>query len=143
MIDHRLERLRASNDSTWGTLRMATGRTFYTMERAWADNRPRESCIPPGRYQLVPWSSKKFPRARALVGEGVGLFPGPGIVRSAILVHAANRPLQLLGCIALGLELDPTRGLLLRSRVAVQLFLDELDATGGPHWLEIVERFQH
>lgn len=110
------------------------------MEREWAGNAPRVSCIPAGRYQLVPWTSKKFPRARALIGEGVGLVPGPGIIRSAILVHAANHPLQLLGCVALGLDyIAPGR--LGRSRLAVTAFLDELDATTGPHWLEIVDRF--
>lgn len=112
------------------------------MERLWQDNAPRVSCIPPGRYQLVPWSSKKFPRSRALVGGTVGLVAGPGIERSAILVHAANRPLELLGCVALGLDYaDP--GLIARSKMAVRMFLDELDQTAGPHWLEIVYRFPH
>lgn len=112
------------------------------MERLWAENAARVSCVPAGRYQLVPWSSKKFPRARALVGETVGLVAGPGVARSAILIHSANRPLELLGCIALGFDFAEP-GLLVRSRIAVRSFLDELDATPGPHWLEIVERFPH
>ena len=75
-----------------------------------------------------------------MIGEGVGLVPGPGIVRSAILIHAANLPSQLLGCVALGLDyVEPGR--LGRSRIAVSAFLDELDAASGPHWLEIVDRF--
>lgn len=74
------------------------------------------------------------------MGEGVGLVPGPGIVRSAILIHAANHPLELLGCVALGLDYR-AGGRLGRSRLAVAAFLDELDAAPGLHWLEIVERF--
>lgn len=112
------------------------------MERLWAHNQPRVSCIPAGRYQLVPWTSKKFPRARALVGPGVGLVPGPGVLRSAILIHAANNPRQLLGCVALGLDYAEP-GILARSRMAVRMFLDELDATPGPHWLEIADVSQH
>lgn len=112
------------------------------MERLWAHNQRRVSCIPAGRYQLVPWTSKKFPRARALVGPGVDLVDGPGVMRSAILIHAANRPPELKGCIALGLDFSEP-GLLYRSRMAVRMFLDELDATPGPHWLEIVDRLHH
>lgn len=111
------------------------------MERLWANNEPRVSCVPAGRYQLVPWESKKFPRARALVGNGVALVPGLGVKRSAILIHAANRPEQIMGCIALGLDYrDPGR--LGRSRLAVAIFLDELDASPGPHWLEIVAAYK-
>ncbi len=141
MTEHRLERLHVANAGTFGQLKTAGGRVFHSMERLWANNEPRVSCVPAGRYQLVPWESKKFPRARALVGNGVALVPGMGVKRSAILIHAANRPIQLMGCIALGLDYSEP-GILARSRIAVGIFIDELDATPGPHWLEIIAAYK-
>jgi len=136
MTEHRLERLFESGPGLFGELTTAAGRQCASMERLWKDDQPRVSCVRPGRYQLVPWSSAKFPAARALVGGDVGIVPGPGIRRSAVLIHAANVPLSLQGCIALG-TLDPTRSILVNSRAAVRAFLLELDSTPGPHWLEI------
>jgi len=136
MTEHRIARLFAAGPGLFGELTTAAGRQFVTMERTWSDNRPRVSCIRPGRYQLVPWSSKKFPATRALVGGDVGLVPGPGIARSAVLIHAANVPLELQGCIALG-TLDSSRSIITGSRAAVRAFLLELNCNPEPHWLEI------
>lgn len=115
------------------------------MERLWANNTPRVSCVRPGRYELVRWPTKKFPSigdyVYALRGGDVGLLPAPGIARSTIEIHPANEPIELEGCIALGLGYGAQA--LTRSRPAVRAFIAELDATPGPHWLEIVERFTH
>jgi hypothetical protein len=136
VADHRLDRLFTAAGGTFGRLLTAGGALYATLEREWADNAPGISCVPAGRYRLIPWTSKKFPHTRALVGEGVGIVPGPGIQRSAILIHAANRPAELRGCVALG-TLDGSRSVLTGSRAAVRSFLAELDATPEPHWLEI------
>jgi Family of unknown function (DUF5675) len=136
MPDHRLDRLFTAAGGTFGRLTSSGGGLWATLEREWRGNRPQVSCIPSGRYQLAPWSSKRWPRARVLVGDGVGIVPGPGITRSAILIHPANAARELKGCIALG-TLDASRSMLTGSRAAVRAFLDELDATPGPHWLEI------
>lgn len=136
MTTHRLDRLFTANGGTFGRLTSAGGGVWASLEREWRDNRPRVSCIPPGRYRLLPWSSKRFEHTRCLVGDGVGIVPGPGIVRSAILIHAANAPRELQGCIALG-TLDGSRSMVTGSRAAVRAFLEELDTTPEPHWLEI------
>ena len=136
ITEHRLVRLFTSGHGLFGELTTAAGRQFASMERTWSYNRPNVSCVPPGRYELVPWNSKKHPRSCALVGNGVGLFPGRGVSRSAVLVHSANVPLSLQGCIALG-TLDPTRTILTASRKATRAFMLELESTPGTHWLEI------
>lgn len=139
MADHRLERLFEAGYGTFGRLTTARGVQFGTMERLWRENRPNVSCIPAGRYELVRYPTRKFKgfdHVYALRGDGVDLAPGPGVLRSTIEIHPANVPLELEGCIALG-TLDPSRSILVSSRIAVRAFLRELDGTPGPHWLTI------
>ena len=74
-----------------------------TIEREWKDNEKNISCIPPGRYKLIPHVSPSMGRVIALVGldnQGVTLH-GPS-QRTHIYIHAANRADELLGCIAVG-----------------------------------------
>lgn len=127
MPEHALDRLFTAAGGTFGRLRSARGKEFATLEREWLDNRPRVSCIPPGRYQLVPWAGTRFPKHWALRGGTVGLWPGPGIARSAILIHAANSAEELAGCIALGTLAAGRRTGLTGSRRAVRAFFDELE----------------
>ena len=51
------------------------------LELPWRENRRQVSCIPPGSYELRPWSSPKFRRALEVVGVPV---------RTAILIHGGN-----------------------------------------------------
>ena len=65
----------------------------YALERLWDDNKRRVSCIPSGTYKTKPYSSKKYPNVCEITDvEG----------RDKILIHSANYPWQLQGCIALG-----------------------------------------
>ena len=82
----------------------------FTVERPWANNKVRESCIPDGMYDLKWYVSPKFGPTWALIGETVSLYPEPGKTRSAILIHAGNTMDDLLGCIALGSSLGTVHG---------------------------------
>lgn len=75
----------------------------YSMEREWKDNQPSISCIPEGDYGLREYSSARFPDTYVLVNheKGVGINTGDAH-RSHILIHAANTPDELEGCIAPG-----------------------------------------
>lgn len=127
MNEHRLERLFTGGGGLFGRLTSARGKVFATLEREWRGNQPRVSCIPPGRYELVPWQGTRFPKHWALRGGTVGLWPGEGVERSAILIHAANHPEELAGCIALGTLAGGARSHLTGSRAAVRAFFDELE----------------
>jgi len=83
---------------------------LYAVERAWAENRPFVSCVPPGDYTLTPHHSPRYPKTWALVGTTVAHYPSEGKARSAILFHAANLPHQLSGCIAPGINLGTLDG---------------------------------
>lgn len=150
MGEHRLDRLFEHGPGMFGRFISAAGRQWHSMERSWRGNQPRVSCVRPGRYELVRWPSAKLrgsDHVFALVGGDVGLAPGPGITRTFVEIHPANFPLELQGCIALGLSLtwvpaarvpgSPRQPMLATSAVAVREFFAELEADSGPHFLTI------
>lgn len=74
----------------------------YTCEREWLNNKPRVSCIPAGEYRLIPHISPKFGLSYGLENPELGVtLHGPS-KRTRILIHAANFPYELEGCIAPG-----------------------------------------
>lgn len=67
----------------------------FTLELPWKENRQNISCIPVGRYQVVPRYSEKY-------SHHLHILDVPG--REWILIHEANYVHQLRGCIAVGRE---------------------------------------
>lgn len=90
-----LERIAYTPLGTFGYL-IAPEFMVCTVERPWANNEPRVSCIPLGKYKMV---RTQFNRATPPYDtwEIVGV---PG--RDLIKVHKANTMNDLLGCIAPG-----------------------------------------
>ena len=83
--------------STPGSIFSQTGLgVCQTLELPWngGDNHPNVSCILPGRYRIVPYFSPHLKREVLAVLNVQG--------RSDIEIHNANKPSQLLGCIAVG-----------------------------------------
>lgn len=75
-----------------------------TVEREWANNTPNISCIPEGVYDVTPHDSPRFGKCLALSAPSLGVtIYGPSL-RTHCLIHAANKPSQLQGCIAPGLD---------------------------------------
>jgi len=73
--------------------------TYVGIERPWLDNRPSASCIPAGRYVLIPYSSAKYPDVWAFYGGTVGIETGD---RTRCLIHVANYVHQVQGCLGIG-----------------------------------------
>ena len=80
--------------------------TCHTVERPWVSNIPFKSCVPLGRYRCI--RRDHFTKTEAkyvLVGLGVyereHEMPESG-GRYACLIHAANIPGQVAGCVGLG-----------------------------------------
>lgn len=124
---------------------------FATIERPWIENLagvgglPRQSCVPPGTYTVIPHHSVHFPNTYALVNHELGVYYQPGDIpagqkwgRSAILMHVANRVQDVVGCIGIGKERGELTGepAVLRSTLAMR----ELDKilNRQRHTLEIV-----
>ena len=111
-----LVRFRSDVLGTFGALVMPGKGVLVTVERpwvptdqsgkAWPFGLDRESCIPAGTYHLERAESPKFGRQMwYIVGSGVTLRESPGNPvewRSGCMFHAANRPSELMGCIAPG-----------------------------------------
>tara|TARA_R100001594_G_scaffold68050_2_gene102346 strand:- start:1196 stop:1657 length:462 start_codon:yes stop_codon:yes gene_type:complete len=79
--------------------------TFHGIECPWKENKAGVSCIPSGKYELVPHSSDRYPDVWAFVGGTVAHYPDSmqeGQTRYACLIHAANYAHQIQGCLALG-----------------------------------------
>ena len=70
------------------------GVELSTIELAWNDNKIGESCIPVGKYKVIPRQSKKFGKCFLILGTEP---------RTWVLFHAANYSRQLRGCIAVGM----------------------------------------
>ena len=87
---------------------------LFTVERPWLDNKPNISCIPDGIYKLKRVDSPRFGEDMWEIAE----VPN----RSAILFHAANRPHELEGCVALGQTLYGDLGGVGSSRLAITEF---------------------
>lgn len=81
---------------------------LHTVEQPWRGNKPFESCIPEGVYDLVPVESPRFGRTLALESRLMRVFATQADAvqsgdRYACLLHAGNRAAELQGCIAPGL----------------------------------------
>lgn len=90
---------------------------IFTLERPWVSAEPFApcgqkgvSCIPPGRYLLVPHNTEAHPHTVALVNPDLWVYhldedvPAAlrGAARTTVLIHPANYVSELRGCIAPG-----------------------------------------
>lgn len=97
----RIERMETGDHGTFGVLNVGPTR-FFTGELPWRNNKPNESCFPPGIYQVKMTYSNRFKKEMYLVY--------PTSPREGIRIHAANfmgdsslgYKKQLNGCISLG-----------------------------------------
>ena len=92
-----LHRETYTKKQTLGTLTLTNGiSTVFqgrTLELPWRDNQRNISCIPKGRYRVVPRTSQKF-------GRHYHITAVPG--RSSILIHPGNFYFQIRGCVLVG-----------------------------------------
>ncbi|HRG69979.1 MAG TPA: DUF5675 family protein [Saprospiraceae bacterium] len=109
--------------ATNGSLFLMGQELCKTIELPWKQNRKQISCIPEGVYPIRFRISNKFSRH-------IELLQVPN--RSLILIHPANNAIkELRGCIAPVMELTaPGRGL--RSKTALKLLLNTMDAINIP-----------
>jgi|TARA_B110000908_G_scaffold117875_1_gene138185 hypothetical protein len=95
MNDIFLERFCYHPKGTLGVIKFA-GETFYSVERPWLDNEPNVSCVPEGTYDVHWRESPKFGHTWELKDVEN---------RTYILMHVANFPKDVQGCIGLGTSL--------------------------------------
>ena len=103
-----LERFAYLPQGTFGVLTMPGGFQFQTAERPWLLNQPYISCIPEGEYSLLYRKSdtiRRITKGLFLVGWEIEDVPG----RTGILLHTANWPSGVQGCVGLGKKFELMR----------------------------------
>lgn len=119
---------------------------LWSLEDPWADNKPFDSCVPDGVYDLVPHDSPKHPDTWALVNPELDIYHLPhdiplekrGKGRFGILIHAGNFEADVEGCIAPGKSpaLVNDRFMVAHSKTAMELIRRVL-GVGTRHTLTI------
>ena len=87
-----LERFAYLDSGTLGKLTIDDW-SCYTIERPWKNNAPNVSCIPEGKYVCQPFSGSRFQNV-------IQVMDVPD--RTFILIHVANFPHDVEGCIGVG-----------------------------------------
>lgn len=105
-LDHYT--MTTGNIKTQGTFGEITGifgeHICMTVEREWLNNEKSISCIPPGMYELVLTESAKYGMRYHLSNPNLGVTVDEDSQRNHCLFHAANKPMELEGCIAPGVK---------------------------------------
>lgn len=134
-----------TDDYTQSILRVGTTE-FHAIERPWIHTpehrggKSFESCVPGGRYQLVPHDSHRFGKTWALVNPELDVHhQDTGKGRYAILIHVGNRPSDVVGCIAIGMSAAP--GQVLFSQKAMRILRQVLP--WEQHTLDIIRHPNH
>ncbi|MFL7010945.1 DUF5675 family protein [Enterovibrio norvegicus] len=102
-MKHYVLKRRYFNEATFGTLHREDGSQVCVIaERESSNNAKGESCIPEGTYQLLPHESTRFGTCYALEAPTLGVTRFGPSLRTHCLIHKANRPSELRGCLAPG-----------------------------------------
>lgn len=134
-----LHRFHRTEDVTLGTIYCRNLR-LASLEPPWRPTAPggmpNLSCVPAGRYRLIPHERPNGDDVLALVNPGLGVFyldtDRPNRTgRFLILMHPATRVQELEGCIAPGLRHDGEE--LRDSRKAMAAIMNY-----GPREIEII-----
>lgn len=132
MIQLFLDREKSSDTETMGELTV-NDIEFWTVEQEWRPThpggQPNNSCVPAGRYKLVPHTRPNGDEVVALVNHGLGVYHFAadrphGVGRYLILLHAGNSSADVVGCIAPGLGRNGNK--VVSSRNAMRLIMDEI-----------------
>ena len=125
---------------TYSTLHREDGSKVCCMvERPMLNNKPSESCVVEGTYSLFPHQSPRFGECYALEAETLGVTREGQSLRTHILIHKANSPKQLKGCLAPGVDFGYVHGecAVMNSNAAFNALMKEL--AGQPAQLTIIK----
>ncbi len=94
-----------SEKGTHGTFELG-GETWHSLEQPDLGNEPFISCVPQGKYSLVPWDSKKYGPCFVMVNEDLNVYhsknspgrPSDGRYK-CLFVHRGNYVRSFQGCI--------------------------------------------
>lgn len=93
-----------SQSGTHGTFELG-GKSWHSLEREDLGNKPFESCVPLGTYDLVPFTSPKYGQCFIMVNQDLNVYAyehSPGRPESGrylcLFVHRGNYSRNFVGC---------------------------------------------
>lgn len=96
-----IERFNYAPTGTFGRITLPSGDRLFTCERPWKANKTGVSCIPEGTYSLNMRTSPIVKRSSGgMYEKGWEVQDVKG--RTFIMIHPANWPHELRGCISVG-----------------------------------------
>lgn len=107
-----LKREPSTETETMGRLQVGD-RTLHTVEQEWRPTAPggesNNSCVPAGKYRLIPYTRPNGDKVLSLVNHGLGVYQHDedrpvSCGRYMILIHAGNTSKDVSGCIAPGMS---------------------------------------
>jgi hypothetical protein len=115
-----LTRKRTGEYGTFGKLYADSEFQCYTLEPPWYNNQENISCIPAGRYQIMPYRSPHFGLVYKIIN-----VPD----RTDILIHKGNTLSDTEGCLTVGSKLGTlgSNPAVLQSKIAFDNLIDTLD----------------
>lgn len=129
-MKHYTLKRRYFEEGTYSTLHREDGsKVCCVVERPDLNNKPNESCIVEGTYAILPHQSPKFGECYALEAPTLGVTRYGPSLRSYVLIHKANVPSDLEGCLAPGLSFGYLKGQwgVVKSKDAFNALMKELD----------------
>lgn len=140
MASALINRIIPSHRGMFGELLIEGNHVCFTVERPWVNNTPFKSCVPPGEYELIWHDSLRWGNRLHLQGEHVSIRKSHK-ARWACLLHPANFPTEVEGCVAPNEEIRLTeltwRGVSSRDALAK---LEDHFPKGANHTLVILGR---
>lgn len=110
-----------SKSGTHGTFELG-GKVWHSLEQPDLSNTPYKSCVPLGKYALVPYLSKKYGECFVLVNEDLNVYHSknsPGRPENGrfkcLFVHRGNYVKNFQGCIGASHGYDEKADMLLSS----------------------------
>ena len=145
-----LKRFQYSETETMGLLILPTV-TLFTIERPWVPVKahkgglPFSSCVPDGLYELISFSSDKYPETWVLQSKIMSVYAYRGDVpetggRYTCVFHVGNFVRDVEGCISPGLSrvIMSGQNAVASSRDAMKLLRDAINGRSEKqHFLQI------
>jgi hypothetical protein len=139
-MKHYLMKRRYFEHGTYSYLYRQDGSKVCCMvERPMLNNKPSESCIVEGTYDLLPHKSPRFGNCYAVEEPMLGVTRYGPSLRTHVLIHKANKPSDLQGCLAPGVDFGfvGNEWAVMNSGHAFKVLMAELN--GEPAKLTIVK----
>jgi hypothetical protein len=121
------------------------GDTWQSLEQPWRDNKPYQSCVPPGIYELRPYSSPKYGDCYIMVNEDLNVYefehsegrPADGRFL-CLFVHKGNWVRNFKGCVGAGFDYLENEDMITSTKKACEQ-VNKAVIQEGSYKLEIID----